>query len=88
MLLVTMALEGGVCEAAVTLMVRSTESAAVLVPQHFTWRVCCPLVATTAAVKEVGSIVVEPLSIEYPIEPADSEPQETALAVRVKGEVT
>lgn len=86
---VTMALAGGVCdEAAATLMVRSIESAAELVPQHFTCRVCCPLVAATDAVKEVGSTVVEPLSIEYPMDAADSEPQVTALAVRVNGEVT
>jgi hypothetical protein len=49
---------------------------------------CCPPSATIAALNEVGSIVVEPESIEYPIDAAGCDPQEAVFAARVKGELT
>jgi hypothetical protein len=39
-------------------------------------------------VKDIGTIVVEPESIEYPMETAGFEPQVPVLATRLKGEPT
>jgi hypothetical protein len=36
----------------------------VFLPQHLTWRTCEPVEAVTQAVKEVGSMVEAPLSME------------------------
>jgi hypothetical protein len=33
-------------------------------PQHLTCRICAPALALTIALKDVGTMVVEPLSIE------------------------
>jgi hypothetical protein len=57
-------------------------------PQHFTCRTCDPGLAVTFAEKDVGSIVVVPLSIEYPMETAVSPAQVFVLAVSRKGELT
>ena len=57
-------------------------------PQHFTCRTCGPGAAVTFAVKAVGSITADPLSIEYPIDTAVSPAQVFVLALTVKGDVT
>src|SRR5450631_1283700 len=50
----------GAEEAGMTVMLRSLTAAAPLDPQHLTCRTCCPVPAMTMALKEVGTMAVEP----------------------------
>jgi hypothetical protein len=78
---------GGVLELERTVIFRPKFSWTFL-PQHLTCRTCVPVGAVTCALKDMGTIVVGPWSIEYPIETAGFESHTEVLAVRVNGDVS
>jgi hypothetical protein len=51
-------------------------------------KTCAPGAAKTEAVKDVGSMTADPLSIEYPIETAGMPAQVVVLALTWKGDVS
>src|SRR5580700_8541271 len=63
-----------ILEAAATIVMFKSNWEFTCLPQHFTWRTCGPGLATTDAVKDVGSMIAVLLSIEYPIETAETPP--------------
>ena len=98
MSLTTVTFGGGVEVAGTTVMSRSTAPAAPRRPQHLTCRMCSPSPAITlalitngaleAALVDLLTMVVAPLSREYPIETVFFESQEVVAARRLNGEVT